>query len=154
MKLAVPRLQLLGAIWFAAAAGICFPLSVAAFPGPGSLQLGQILPGVWAGLSVYGVPAAIAGVLLVRGIVASNAGLAFVLGALAVLFAAILTGPWLELVGGRFTTLEAFLSASFIGALGQVAIDVVLLRGLPFLFGGLFGIGLRATVLKYSGSAT
>lgn len=154
MRLATPRLQLFGAIWFAAAAGICLPLSLASFPGPESIQLNQLIAGVWSGIALYGVPAAISGALLARWIVETKAPVAFALGALAVLLTAALAGPWLALLAARRSGLSAFATDALAQALGQIAIDIFLLRGVPLLLGGLVAIGLKAAVAKYPGVAT
>lgn len=99
---------------------------------------------------MYGIPAAVAGFLLARRIVTAPALVAFVLGALAALLSAALSGLWMALLTNRFISWSAFASDAVIGSLGQVVLDVLVLRGLPLVFGGFAALGLRFTVTNWT----
>ena len=149
MQYTESRLSVLGGVCFAVATGVCFPLVYIAFPGIAVFRPELVLPSIWSGVMLYGVPAALVGALLARKIAGGGALFVFVLGAFAVLATCLLAGPWLALWAGGGWSLARFSADAVNTALLQVFIDVVGPKGLPFLLGGLVALGLRAMVSKW-----
>ena len=141
--------RVFGAVWFAAIAGIGFPLSMAAFPGPSSQSTPWILSGVWAGVTMFGLPAALAGAITGTRIDRAGPLGAFLLGALTVVLTCMIAGFWMAAFGSRVLNLRAFTEDAFAGAFGMLVIDVIFLRGVPFLLGGFAALGFRTVLLKF-----
>lgn len=148
MALTPLTLRVLGAAWFAAIAGIGFPLSMAAFPGPSTPSAQQFLSGVLGGVAMFGIPAAIAGAIFGPRIYRANPLGAFLFGVPVVLLTSLMAGFWMAAYNARFFNLRVIAEDGLAVGLGMILIDLILLRGVPLLLGGFAALGFRAVLFK------
>jgi hypothetical protein len=144
-------LRALGAGWFAVIACIGFPLSIVALPGPSSFSPNSswLLSGVWAGVTAYGLPAALAGAITSTRIYRSSSLGAFIFGALTVVLTCLFSGLWMTILNARVFNLRVIAEQAFVSGMGAIVIDVFFLRGVPFVLGGFAALAFRAVLFKF-----
>jgi hypothetical protein len=146
---AMPKLKVatVGAVWFALAAGLCFPLAMATWGPYTGVTLSQTGQGVLGGLQLFGPPAAIAGFLLANRAVSANVPGSFVIGALIAALACILYGFLSVLVLGKFHSLQRAVTDALINGIGLLVLSAVS-KGVPFIVGGIASLAFRAFALR------
>lgn len=143
------KVALLGSLWFALVAGVCFPLVFAMLPHGGPQTLSQTGKGVLVGLQLFGLPAALAGAITGNRIYRAGSLMAFILGALTVVLTCFFFGLWMAIFNARVFNLRVIAEQAFVGGMGAIVIDLVFLRGVPFVLGGFAALAFRAVLFKF-----
>jgi hypothetical protein len=142
------KLALLGALWFAVVAGLCFALFIAALPFLTPQTVSQAGGEVFIGLWFFGPSAAVAGFLLANRAVTADVIAGFFLGLLVVVLTCILTSFFWVLMAGRLHSPLVVAQDVFCGAFFLLLIDFLLFRGVPFVAGGFAMLAFRGFALS------
>lgn len=142
------KLALLGALWFAVVAGLCFALLIAAQPFLTPKTVAQTGEEVFIGLWFFGPSAAVAGFLLANRAVTADVIASFFLGVLVVVLTCILTGFFWVVMAGRLHSPLVVAQEAFRTAFFLLLIDLLLFRGVPFVAGGFAMLAFRGFALS------
>jgi hypothetical protein len=142
------KLALLGALWFAVVAGLCFALLIAAMPFLTPQTVSQTGEEVFIGLCFFGPSAAVAGLLIANRAVTADVIASFLLGVLVVVLTCILTSFFWVLMAGRLHSPLVVAQEVFRGAFFLLLIDLLLFRGVPFVAGGFAMLAFRGFALS------